>query len=110
MDAIVSSKLTVAVWAVGVVESDTLNVSGAFVTPTVGVPLISPVWGFSASPAGSEPETSCQVYGVIPPVAVSAAKYPEPVCPLGSDIVVIASGEVAAGEIVRARFTAAAWA
>ena len=47
----VSVRLTVAVWAVGIVESVTLNVSTVFV-PLVGVPLICPVCAFSVNPAG----------------------------------------------------------
>ena len=60
-DAMVSAKLNAAVWAEGVVESDTLNVSGVFEILTVGVPLICPVRVLSVNPAGSVPESSCHL-------------------------------------------------
>ena len=40
----------------------------------VGVPVIAPVAAFSVSPAGSEPVSSDQVYGGVPPVAVSVCE------------------------------------
>ena len=90
-DAMVSVRLTVAVWAVGVVESVTLNVSGVFVTPLVGVPPICPVCAFSVNPVGSVPDISCQLKGVVPPAAASTAEYGTPVWPFASDVVVIVS-------------------
>jgi hypothetical protein len=41
----------------------------------VGVPEIAPVELLSVKPAGSEPEATLQAYGVVPPVAASAALY-----------------------------------
>jgi hypothetical protein len=38
---------------------------------TPGVPLIAPVLGFKFRPAGREPTTTLQVYGGVPPVAVT---------------------------------------
>ena len=75
----------------GLLESVTLNVSEVAVTAAVGVPVIAPVDGFSVSPDGSVPLVSDQLYGVVPPVAPNAAVYELPTCPLGSDVVVIAS-------------------
>ena len=59
-------KFAVFVWAVGVVESVTLNVSDVPVVGAVGVPLIRPVDAFSVKPAGSVPEVSVQLYGAVP--------------------------------------------
>jgi hypothetical protein len=39
----------------------------------VGVPVMVPVEAPSASPGGSEPETTLQLYGDVPPVAASGA-------------------------------------
>ncbi len=40
----------------------------------VGVPEITPVVAFSASPAGRLPDEIDQVYGVVPPLAVRVAE------------------------------------
>jgi hypothetical protein len=42
-------------------------------TAAVGVPLITPLEGASARPAGSEPAASDQLSGGVPPVAVNVA-------------------------------------
>jgi hypothetical protein len=53
------------------VESVTLKVSATAFAVAVGVPLITPVEEFNASPAGNVPELSAHVYGVAPPLAVN---------------------------------------
>ena len=64
----------------------TLKKKGLPVT-VVGVPLITPVAWFSASPGGREPD-NVQVYGgPTPPVAVSVCEYVVPVMPAGRDSV-----------------------
>lgn len=80
----------VAVNAVGVVESVAWKVKEALVAEAVGVPLISPVAGFSVNPAGSVPEVSAKVYGALPPVAVSVCEYGVLTEPFASEVVVIA--------------------
>jgi len=55
----------------GLLASVTVNVRGVEVTAVVGVPVIAPVDALNESPAGSVPEVSVQVYGAVPPVAVS---------------------------------------
>jgi hypothetical protein len=52
----------------------------------VGVPEIVPP--VSVSPAGNVPLASDQVYGGVPPDAVSVCEYAVPTTPLGSDVVV----------------------
>ena len=101
--AIVSVKLTVAVFAVGVVESVTLNVSGVELGPA-GVPLIRPLAAFSVSGLGSDPDVMLQLYGVVPPLAANDCEYAVPAVPPGSELVVIAS---VAGAIVSVRLTVA---
>ena len=54
----------------GELESVALNVSGVLLMANEGVPLINPVDAFRDKPVGSVPEVNCQVYGVVPPVAV----------------------------------------
>jgi hypothetical protein len=63
----------VAVCAVGVVESVTFTVKRND-PAAVGVPEIVPVEADSVRPAGNEPDWIDQVYGDVPPVAVSAAE------------------------------------
>jgi len=53
-------------------ESVTLKVRGVLVTAVVGVPVIRPE-ALIDNPAGSVPLVSVQLYGVVPPVAASAA-------------------------------------
>jgi hypothetical protein len=52
-------------------ESLTATASATASALAVGVPLISPVAALSVRPAGSAPLTSSQVYGTVPPEAVS---------------------------------------
>src|SRR5688572_24967200 len=53
----------------------------------VGVPVIAPMLACSASPAGSEPATTAQLYVPLPPVATSVWLYARPTVPPGSDVV-----------------------
>ena len=53
-----------------------------------GVPLITPVDAFSASPPGSAPDTTDQLYGPLPPVAASGWLYAVPDVPLARVVVV----------------------
>ena len=41
------------------------------------------------NPFGSEPETTVQVYGGVPPVALSVCEYCDPATPAGNGPVVI---------------------
>ena len=56
----------------GVAESVTFNVMGE-APAAVGVPVITPVLGFKARPAGSVPVAKLQVTGVVPPVDCKVA-------------------------------------
>jgi hypothetical protein len=66
------------------------------VPAVLGVPEIRPVVESNASPVGREPELTDQLYGVVPPVAVTLAEYPAPTCPFGRDEVVIVGATAAA--------------
>ena len=57
----------------GLSESVTVKVSGVALVAVEGVPAIMPVAEFNDNPAGSVPEVSDHEYGVVPPVAESAA-------------------------------------
>lgn len=59
------------------------------VPDAVGVPEMTPVEVFRASPAGSEPLLVLQVYGELPPFAWRVAEYAPPTVPFASDDVVI---------------------
>ncbi len=72
-------------------ESETLNVNGVAFAAAVGVPVIAPVDGVRANPAGRLPDTSDHVYGGVPPVAPSVALYAVPTCPPGKVVVVTAN-------------------
>ena len=48
----------------------------------VGVPVIAPVMGFRFSPGGNEPAVIENVYGGVPPVAVSEEEYGTPTSPV----------------------------
>jgi hypothetical protein len=63
----------VAVW--GVADESFACTENAEEPDAVGVPEIAPVELLSVKPAGSEPEATLQVYGVVPPVAATAALY-----------------------------------
>ena len=71
---IVSVRLVLAVCA-GLPESVTFTVSGVALTcvPAAGVPVMAPV-ELRLRPVGSVPLVICHEYGVVPPVAVSAAE------------------------------------
>ena len=60
-------------------------------TPTdAGVPPIRP-FPFMVSPAGSEPDTLLQLYGVVPPEAASCPEYAVPTvaAPSGDALVIV---------------------
>ena len=81
----VSDKATGAV----TVPVPSATVTEKFDVPTaVGVPLITPVDGASANPAGSEPVVTCQfAYGGNPPVGDNVAEYALPTVALASVVV-----------------------
>ena len=54
----------------------------------VGVPEMMPVPDESDSPAGKLPELTLQLYGAIPPVALTVCEYAVPTCPVGKELVV----------------------
>ncbi len=87
---IVNDRVAVLICA-GLPESVTLKLSEAPATAAVGVPVMAPVAVFSDNPAGNIPLVSDQVYGVVPPDAVSVAEYAAPTNPFGSDVVVMVS-------------------
>src|SRR6266508_6158735 len=60
--------------------SVTWTLSG-YAPATAGLPLISPVAGFNASPVGSAPSTSDQVTAGRPPVDFRASAYGTPTSP-----------------------------
>ncbi len=63
-----------------------------------GVPETAPVLLFNASPPGSVPAVIVHVYGAVPPLAPTVVLYAVPAAPLGSDVVVIATGAATAIE------------
>ena len=73
------------------------------VIAVVGVPLISPVAGSMAKPAGKVPLVTANVFGEVPPVDVGAIEYAVPVVPLipplGATIVRAAVAKSVVGEI-----------
>jgi hypothetical protein len=73
-------------------ESDTRIVSKSMLVVCVGVPLITPVVGFSVKPAGSAPFAIAHVYGPFPPETVSVAEYEALTRPFGKDPMVIVTG------------------
>jgi hypothetical protein len=77
------------------------------VPAVVGVPEIAPVDATKLSPAGKVPELIDQVYGVVPPLACSAAEYPVPTVPPDNDAVVTVGGCAAAAATVMLRFALA---
>src|SRR3989304_8833240 len=54
------------------------------VPAVVGVPLITPVAVLRASPVGSVPTDTAQLYGVLPPAATTVWLYEEAAVPSGS--------------------------
>ena len=78
------------VWT-GLDESATLKVR-LEVPLAVGVPEMTPVAGARLSPAGRLPDVMDQVYGVVPPVALSVAEKSLFGIPPGKLVEVMASG------------------
>ena len=95
----------VAVCAVGVVESVTFTVK-LNDPDAVGVPEIVPLEAFNVSPPGSAPELMLQLYGVVPPLAASVVEYAVPLCPPGTELVVICTGVTAAAIVIEKDFVA----
>jgi hypothetical protein len=79
---------------VGVLASVTWKVSKVPATSAAGIPLISPVAGFSVNPNGILPAVNFHMYGTVPPVAASVCEYPAPTTPMLSNAVVMVSGPV----------------
>ena len=52
--------------------SATWKVTGLLLAP-VGMPVIAPVLAFKLNPAGSVPEVTVQVYGLVPPDSLKVA-------------------------------------
>jgi hypothetical protein len=67
---------------VSVCESDAVMVK-VLAAAAVGVPVIAPVVGFKARPAGKDPVVTVYVYGAVPPLAVTAPEYTAPMTPVG---------------------------
>jgi hypothetical protein len=87
-----NARLAVAV-TLSVTWAVKLNVPAA-----VGVPLSTPLAGFSVSPGGGVPALTTQLRGSVPPEAARVSEYAPPTVPVGSgEVVVIAS----AGLMVR---------
>lgn len=87
----VKVKLAVAV-SFGLVESVTVSVTVEVPVPeTVGIPVIWPV-ALRERPAGSP--VAVNVYGVVPPVAVTAALYAAFTAPFGRVVVEITTPEI----------------
>jgi hypothetical protein len=61
------------------------------VPAVIGVPIICPAL-LNVSPTGNAPEDIDQLYGAVPPLAESVAKYAVPTCPPTKDEVVIWTG------------------
>jgi hypothetical protein len=62
------------------------------VPAVVGVPESKPVDATRFNPAGSVPELTLQLYGVVPPLACSVVEYAVPAVPPGSDAVMTKGG------------------
>ena len=75
-----------------VTAAASVTVTSKFEVPAVvGVPEMTPAL-LIASPAGSDPVDSDQLYGVVPPVAARVVEYAVPTVPPGSVVVEMASG------------------
>jgi hypothetical protein len=81
--------------AVACFESWTCAVN-ELATDAVGVPEIAPELPFRLSPVGKLPALIPHWYGGIPPDALRLLEYAEPTSPVGNELVVTASGDVAA--------------
>ena len=89
---------SVAVCAVGVVESVTFTVN-VNEPDAVGVPESVPVDAARLMPAGKAPELMLQLNGVVPPLAAKVVEYAVPTCPEGTEPVVIVTGVTAAATV-----------
>ena len=87
-------KVAVAVSS-GLLASVTSNTSTLPPVEAVVVPLITPA-GLRVNPAGSLPLFRLQVYGIVPPVAVSVCEYGVPTTVVFSEVVVIVRVEALA--------------
>jgi hypothetical protein len=81
------------VCGVGAVESVTLAVK-LNVPAVVGVPEITPVNAARLNPAGSVPELTLQLYGVVPPLACNVVVYAVPTVLPGSGAAVVSVSEL----------------
>jgi hypothetical protein len=70
----------------------------------VGVPEIAPVDATRLNPVGRVPAITLQLYGVVPPLACSAAEYAVPTVPPDNDVVVTAGGCAAAVTAILSAF------
>ena len=104
-EATVSVRLTFDVCA-GELESVTLKVSATAFAVVVGVPLITPVEEFNASPVGSVPEVSVHAYGAAPPLAVIVCEYAFPTCPFARKVVEMLTGVSAPVTVMLSAFVA----
>jgi hypothetical protein len=68
---------------------------------TAGVPLIRPVPVPKFSPVGKLPDTTDQLYGVVPPVACRVRLYPVPTVPEDNGLLIVIVGGVGAGLMVK---------
>jgi hypothetical protein len=75
----------------GTPASVTVNVNCPLVSALVGVPAINPLEAFRVTPTGRVPLKSDHVYGAVPPLAANVVEYAVPTCPLGNELVVMAS-------------------
>ena len=66
-----------------------MNPIETFDAAAVGVPEMTPLDAAKDRPAGNVPLVMLQEYGLVPPVAASAALYGAVTTPLGRDVVVI---------------------
>jgi hypothetical protein len=64
------------------------------VPAVVGVPEITPVDAARLNPAGSVPELTLQLYGVVPPLAANVVVYAVPTVLPGSGAAVVSVSEL----------------
>lgn len=87
--------LVIHVSAVPPVESVTLIVNEKE-PAVVGVPVIAPVVALRVRPGGSEPDATENLYGKVPPVAMTVEEYGTPTSPVvpGGQATVRGAGEM----------------
>ena len=85
------------------VEESVVLMVNDIAPPCVGVPVSKPVVAFNVMPAGNEPAEIVNVYGAVPPLAVSCCEYATPITGAGSVACVIAT-------LADAMVTVYAWA